>query len=58
MPGKAAALQPISDLCPILQSHYVAGKVTTPEESNLLAKQVDCRTTANSRVKHNLPDSL
>lgn len=40
MAGKTPALQPVHGLCLSLQSHYVAGKVTTPEESSLLVKQV------------------
>lgn len=51
MPGKTSALQAIHILCLSLQSSYVAGKVTTPEESNLLAKELACRTIANPSLK-------
>lgn len=36
----------------------LAGKVTTPEESNLLGKQAICRTIANSGLIQILLDSL
>lgn len=58
MPGKTPALQPIHGLWLSLKSHYVAGKVTTPEESNLLGKQATCRTIANSSLIQILLDSL
>lgn len=56
-PGKTPALQPLHGLCLSLQTHCVPGKVTSPEESNLLEKQVAGRMSANSSVKQILLDS-